>query len=109
RDGAVDFLEKPFAPEEILSALDRAFAIPRPRAAPTHVAPQLLEAYAKLSSREREVFAEVISGESNKEIARRLELSPRTVETHRRNIMAKTHAKSVADLVRMAVALGVKV
>jgi two-component system response regulator FixJ len=107
RDGAVDFLEKPFTAEELTRALDRALT--RPLAAHPLVdqAPEdLTRRIGTLTPREREVLREVVNGQSNKEIARDLGLSPRTVETHRRNLIAKMEAQSFAELVRMAVVAG---
>lgn len=105
RDGAVDFLEKPFTAEELTRALDCAFAmtpLPADSGAPAHN--EVVKRIEALTPREREVLREIIDGQSNKEIARAFHLSPRTVEVHRRNLMAKMGAGSFAELVRMAVA-----
>jgi two-component system, LuxR family, response regulator FixJ len=56
----------------------------------------------RLTPREREVLSEIAAGASNKEIGRRLGISPRTVEVHRARIMEKLHARNAADLVRIA-------
>ncbi len=105
RNGAVDFLEKPFTVDEITTALDRAFSLPR-SSRPRHSASSTLIArFESLTPREKEVLHEIVEGATNKEIARTLELSPRTVEVHRQRIMQKMQAKSFAMLVRMAVAL----
>ena len=61
---------------------------------------------ANLSAREREVFAGIVQGQSTKQIARSLGISPRTVEVHRRNLMSKLQAQSVAELVRLSVLIG---
>jgi len=108
RNGAIDFLQKPFTAEEVTSALDRAFmngasAPSSPPCAPSHLA----DAYASLTPRERAVFESVVGGATNKEIARALSISPRTVEVHRQHIMTKMDAANFAELVRMAVSLGV--
>jgi len=58
--------------------------------------------------REREVWREIVCGDTNKEIARKLDVSPRTVEVHRHNIMSKMEAKNFAELVRMAVVLEIR-
>lgn len=106
RNGAVDFLEKPFTAEEMIRALERAFSRSSSSQRTAHRAPgQLTQAYEKLSPRERDVLQGVIEGATNKEIARNLDISPRTVEVHRRNIMSKMSAASFAELVRMAVLL----
>ena len=108
QNGAVDFLEKPFTVDEVTSALERAHALLRPIQRLAHSASAALrEKYQSLTPRELDVLKEIVSGATNKEIARSLELSPRTVEAHRHNIMAKMEAKSLAELVRMAVALDI--
>ncbi len=108
RNGAVDFLEKPFTVEEVVTALDRALALSSatPKAAVT-ASPALNESFQSLTPREREVLQEIVAGSTNKEIARTLDLSPRTVEVYRHNIMLKMNAKSLAELVRMAVVLDI--
>ena len=108
RNGAVDFLEKPFTVEEVTTALVRALTISRPFVKAAHMAsPELSENYNSLTPRESEVLRDVVGGSTNKEIARSLNVSPRTVEVHRQNMMAKMNAKSFAELVRMAVALDI--
>ena len=64
------------------------------------------ERLAALTPREREVLASIVEGASSKEIARRLSLSPRTVETHRAHVMSKTGAGSLSTLVRLAILAG---
>ena len=108
RNGAVDFLEKPFTVAEITDALERAHAMLRPIPKMKSSASQVLRnRLQSLTPRECDVLTEIVGGSTNKEIARSLELSPRTVEVHRHNIMAKMEAKSLAELVRMAVALDI--
>ncbi|MFN0023683.1 MAG: response regulator transcription factor [Parvularculaceae bacterium] len=107
RDGAIDFLEKPFTPDELTKALDRAFT-PRVALHPLIDLPtvDIARRIASLTAREREVLREIVNGQSNKAIARDLDLSPRTIEVHRRNLVAKMQATSFAELVRMAIAAG---
>ncbi len=108
QNGAVDFLEKPFTSDEVANALDRAHAMSRPIPKLANSAPPAMrEMFQSLTPRERDVLQEIVSGSTNKEIARGLNLSPRTVEVHRHNIMRKMEAKSLAELVRMAVALDI--
>lgn len=108
RGGAIDFLEKPFTADELFASLDRAFSRrPESNGDICISRDRIKKAYASLSPREREVFLDIVGGSTNKETARKLEVSPRTIEVHRRNIMAKMNAKTFADLVRMAVALDV--
>jgi two-component system, LuxR family, response regulator FixJ len=108
RNGAIDFLQKPFTTEEIITALDRAYAmpIPTPKLNLTP-SPELYESYKRLTPREDEVLREMVSGSTNKEIARILAISPRTIEVHRHNIMTKMKAATFAELVRMTVNLGI--
>ena len=106
RNGAVDFLQKPFTVDEVTSALDRALAMVKPHK-PTIAPNGLLDCYQALTPRETEVFQEIAGGGTNKEIARALSISPRTVEVHRKKVMTKMNADSLAELVRMAVVLGV--
>ncbi len=108
RNGAVDFLQKPFTVDEVTAALDRALAPSAPQARQFGIAPSAhVDRYQSLTPRENEVFREIVSGATSKEIARILSISPRTVEVHRHKIMTKMKAENLAELVRMAVALGV--
>ena len=108
RNGAVDFLQKPFTVDEVTSALDRALAKADQQSQKKANAPSnLLDCFQSLTPRETEVFREIVGGATNKEIARALSISPRTVEVHRQKIMTKMNADNLAELVRMAVALGV--
>ena len=108
RNGAVDFLEKPFTVDEVTAALDRALAMQKPSTPATEKPPATLEAkFAELTPRELSVFREIVAGATNKEIARSLDISPRTIEVHRHNIMRKMEAGNLAELVRMAVALNI--
>ncbi len=98
--GAVEFLTKPFQKEELLQAVNHAFAFDRDRRA-TEAAEQSIQARVNLlSEREREVLAMVTAGLLNKQIAARLNLSEITVKLHRRHVMDKMQAESLADLVK---------
>jgi two-component system response regulator FixJ len=106
--GAVDFIEKPFASEAILNSLDTALArlsIPSEQD-PTAVA--AATKLALLSPREREVLERLLGGLPNKTIAYDLAISPRTVEIHRARVMDKMGARSLSELVRLALAAGVR-
>jgi two-component system response regulator FixJ len=102
--GAVDFLEKPFDDEKMLSSVRRALEIgsrARSRNAEAITAKNLL---ASLTPRERGVLDRLVQGRSNKVVAFELGISPRTVEIHRAHIMGKMEASSLSDLVRMVLA-----
>ena len=98
--GAAEFLEKPVNDDALLEALQNAVRQHVRSRERQQVNQQARERYAQLSEREREVLGLIISGLTNKEIGRALDLSPRTVETHRANLFAKLGAESLADLIR---------
>lgn len=105
RDGAVDFIEKPYSDDTILHAVARAAALIEPRARTAAGKAEARARLARLTPREREVLDRLVEGMQNKAIAHALEISPRTVEIHRANVMEKMEAKSLSDLVRMALAV----
>jgi two-component system response regulator FixJ len=103
--GAVDFIEKPFEDVVLIEAIGRASAL----LTETSTDANLVEVHSclkMLSERERQVLSAVVSGLPNKVIAYELDISPRTVEVHRANVMSKMKAKSLPQLVRMAIAAG---
>lgn len=103
--GAAEFLEKPVNDELLIEALQNAVR-QHVRTRERHQADRAArERYAQLSEREREVLGLIVAGLTNKEIGRALELSPRTVETHRANLFAKLQAESLAQLIRQYAAL----
>src|SRR5260221_12900086 len=99
--GAVDFLEKPFEEERLLSSIRRAFAQGYAMHSQAKVVEAVSQRIAQLTGREREVLSLVVAGRANKEIARALNISPRTVEIHRAHVMEKMEADSLAELVRL--------
>jgi FixJ family two-component response regulator len=103
--GAVEFLTKPFGDDALLSAIRHA--IERSRTALDHEAEirALRDRYASLSRREREVMALVVSGLLNKQVGGELGISEITVKAHRRKVMRKMQAGSLADLVNLAAKL----
>jgi FixJ family two-component response regulator len=105
--GAVDFLAKPFSKDDLLSAIDSALQRDREaRKGRTELA-ALRTRHATLTPREREVLALVVSGLLNKQSAAQLGISEVTMQIHRGQVMRKMAAQSLADLVRMAVKLGI--
>jgi RNA polymerase sigma factor (sigma-70 family) len=102
KGGAVDFLEKPVAAEALVARVRHALAEERRQRALRAEEQTIRQTYACLSPREREVMALATRGLANKEIARLLEISPRTVENHRARVMEKMQAENIADLCRMA-------
>ena len=106
--GAIDFLPKPFRDQDMLDAVIRALEHDRKRRDGEKAASNLRRLFDSLTPREHEVFALVISGLMNKNIAHRLRVSEITVKIHRGHVMRKLGARSLADLVRMAELLGIK-
>lgn len=108
QNGAVGFLQKPFTVDEVTNALERALSQPLQTQKATQTASsEMTDNYQSLTPREAEVFREIVAGATNKEIARMLNISPRTIEVHRQKIMTKMKATNLAELVRMAVALNI--
>jgi two-component system response regulator FixJ len=106
--GAVDFIEKPFASEAILASLDMALSRLVARSEQDPTAAAAIAKLALLSPREREVLEGLLAGLPNKTIAYDLAISPRTVEIHRARVMDKMGARSLSELVRLALAAGVR-
>jgi FixJ family two-component response regulator len=103
--GAAEFLEKPVDDEALLEALQNGVRR-HVRSRERNLADrQARERYAQLSGREREVLGLIVGGLTNKEIGRSLQLSPRTVETHRANLFSKLETQSLAQLIRNYAAL----
>jgi FixJ family two-component response regulator len=99
--GAVEFLTKPFQQEELLQAVEHAFALDRTRRNEHDIVQSIRMRIESLSPREREVMGMVTAGMLNKQIAADLNLSEITVKLHRRHVMEKMQAGSLADLVKM--------
>jgi two-component system response regulator FixJ len=100
--GAVDFLEKPFDDEALLAAVKSALSGAEKGAQQESERAKVAEKLAALSGREREVLDGLVAGKPNKIIAFDLGISPRTVEIYRANVMTKTGAGSLSELVRLA-------
>jgi FixJ family two-component response regulator len=105
KSGAAEFLEKPVNDEQLLEALQHAVRQHVKSRERNKTDRQTQERYAQLSEREREVLGLIVAGLTNKEIGRALDVSPRTVETHRANLFAKLEAESLAQLIRQYAAL----
>ena len=104
--GAADFIEKPFDDDVLLAAINSALDRSGKSAQQDTERARLLEKLASLSAREREVLEGLVAGKPNKIIAFDLGISPRTVEIYRANVMTKTGAGSLSELVRMALLAG---
>jgi two-component system response regulator FixJ len=104
--GAFDFIEKPFALERLLASVASAMETSVSSMKSTQEMQELKSRYGSLSDRQRDTMHLLIRGMSNKEIGLELGISPRTVEIHRTWVMTRMQAKSMADLVRMGLALG---
>jgi FixJ family two-component response regulator len=104
--GAIDFLIKPFRDQDMLDAVAAAIKQDRIRRKADAEKASLRDRYAELSSREQQVMRLVAAGKMNKQAAGELRLSEITVKIHRAAAMQKMGARTLADLVRMAEALG---
>ena len=107
RAGAVSFLTKPLRNQDLLDAIREAINLDRTARERRAEIASLRRHYDSLTAREREVFAWVVAGLLNKQIAAELGTSERTVKAHRSQIMKKMQAESLAELVRMADKLGI--
>ena len=105
--GAVDFLTKTVDGTELLAAVARALERCAEERAARRRARVVQARYDRLTPREQEVFAHLISGQLNKQVGYDLGISERTVKIHRHQVLTKMEADSIADLVRMAGDLGV--
>ncbi|TAJ68912.1 MAG: response regulator [Phenylobacterium sp.] len=103
KNGALDLIEKPYSAATIVAAVRQALTQLEAHSSRNSQRSENAERIAALSAREREVLEGVLKGESNKEIARDLGISPRTVEAYRANLMMKMGAESLSELVRMAI------
>jgi two-component system, LuxR family, response regulator FixJ len=104
--GAVDFLEKPFDDDLLIGMIDSGLKRAEPEAKNEAVTREIAERVATLSPRERQVMDGLVAGLSNKAIAREYDISPRTIEVYRANVMTKMQAGSLSELVRLAMRAG---
>jgi len=106
--GAVDFIEKPFATPTILASVEAALSATESADQPDPAAPMARAKLDLLSPREREVLEGLLAGLPNKTIAYDLGISPRTVEIHRARVMDKMAARSLSELIRLALSAGLQ-
>ena len=105
KSGAIDFIEKPFAEEAILSAVRAAELRVKTRGRRSEEETAVAARLASLSEREQQVLDGLVAGNANKTIAYELGISPRTVEVYRANVMTKMKAKTLSELIRLALAI----
>jgi two-component system, LuxR family, response regulator FixJ len=103
KNGAFDFLEKPVANDILLEVVTHALAHDRARRTDALTAGQRRERIERLTSRERQVMQHLAQGHSHREIAAALGISPRTVEVYKTRMMEKLQARTLADVIRLAV------
>jgi len=106
KQGAVDFLEKPFEDDRLIGMIEAAIRQAEPTLKSGALAQDIAARIASLSPRERQVMNGLIAGLSNKLIARDYDISPRTIEVYRANVMTKMQANSLSELVRLAMRAG---
>jgi two-component system, LuxR family, response regulator FixJ len=104
--GAVDFMEKPFEDDRLIAMIDVALRQAEAGARDEAVVQDVATRIASLSPRERQVMDGLVAGLSNKMIARDYNISPRTIEVYRANVMTKMQASSLSELVRLAMRAG---
>jgi two-component system, LuxR family, response regulator FixJ len=105
--GAMDFLEKPFEDDRLIGMIEDALRRAEPGVKNEAATLEIQSRIASLSPRERQVMDGLIAGLSNKLIAREYDISPRTIEVYRANVMTKMQAASLSELVRLAMRGGV--
>jgi len=102
KDGALDFIEKPFDPAALVKVVHNAIACSRRLVGENYEVRQVQKNYASLTHREQEVFRLVVCGMLNKKVAIKLGIAEKTVKVHRSRVMTKMKADSLAALVRLA-------
>ncbi len=102
KSGVFDFIEKPFNDQHLIDRIQQAIEKSRSQKVNIQRQQEARNRLKKLSSREKQVLDCIVAGSSNKTMARELEISVKTIETHRANLMSKMKAGSVSELVRIA-------
>jgi FixJ family two-component response regulator len=102
KNGAVDFIEKPFNDQVLLDTIQSAVQKHRNRLKQRAELENLQARYENLTTREQEVMDRVVTGKPNRDVGEELGISVKTVEVHRAKVMEKMQARSIADLVKMA-------
>ena len=105
--GALDFLEKPFEDDRLIEMIETALSEQQGEAKSNAVSTDMAARVASLTPRERQVMQGLVAGHSNKTIAREYDISPRTVEVYRANVMTKMQASNLSELVRFAIRAGI--
>ncbi len=105
--GALDFLEKPFEDDRLIGMIETALAQNATGSKSDALTADMAARVTSLTQRERQVMQGLITGQSNKTIAKEYEISPRTVEVYRANVMTKMQANSLSELVRFAIRAGI--
>ena len=106
KNGAVDLLAKPFNNQTLLDCVQDALLQDQSRHSSLDYTQRLQQRFATLTPREREIMAKIVRGGTNKEIAETLGVSGKTVEVHRANVMKKMHTRSLAELIQIALEVG---
>jgi two-component system response regulator FixJ len=104
--GALDFLEKPFEDERLVRMIEAALSRTEGDAKNEALSADMASRVTSLTQRERQVMQGLVAGRSNKVIAREYDISPRTVEVYRANVMTKMQASNLSELVRFAIRAG---
>ena len=108
KKGALDFIQKPFNEQQLMALVDRMLETARAAFADHQQAASREALMARLTGRESQVLERIVAGRLNKQIADDLNISIKTVEAHRANIMEKLGVNKVADLLKIALAPGAK-
>jgi FixJ family two-component response regulator len=98
RSGAVDFIQKPYREQTLLDSINAALSLDAAARRSSSAADDLEQRLAALTEREREVINQTLSGSTSKEIARKLGVSPRTIDAHRQNLLRKLGIGTVKEL-----------